>query len=121
VRQAALSAPAKPEIYYAVAQNFAQIRRHGSTLVVRSTGPPEALARALRAAVHEAIPGQAVFRIATMQRVIESLAKPLSFIKSLFSPRCRAEIREVRATTTRLGPCVGIHLEFGPITTPARE
>jgi predicted permease len=80
VRQAALSAPAKPEIYYAMAQDFGQIRSHGSTLVVRSTGPPEALAGAVRAAVREVVPGQAVFRIATMQRVIEeSLAKPRSY------------------------------------------
>jgi putative ABC transport system permease protein len=80
VRQAALSAPAKPEIYYAVAQNFGQVHSQGSTLVVRSTGPPEALAGALRAAVQEVIPGQALFRIATMQQVIEeSLAKPRSY------------------------------------------
>jgi putative ABC transport system permease protein len=80
VRQAALSDPAEPEIYYTVAQNFAQIRSHGSTLVVRSSGPPEALVGALRAAVREVIPGQAVFRIATLQRVIEeSLAKPRSY------------------------------------------
>jgi hypothetical protein len=80
VRQATLSVPAKPEIYYPVAQNFAQIRSHGSTLVVRRSGPPEALAGAVRAAVREVVPGQAVFRIATMQRVIEeSLAKPHSY------------------------------------------
>ena len=79
VRQAALSIPATPEIYYPVAQNFGQTRSHGSTLAVRSTGPPEALAAALRGAVHEVIPDQAVFRIATMQQVIEeSLARPRS-------------------------------------------
>ncbi|MBI1897147.1 MAG: ABC transporter permease, partial [Acidobacteria bacterium] len=77
VRQAALSIPARPEIYYNVAQNFAQIRSHGSTLVVRGNGPPEALAGAIRAAVREISPGQALFRVATMRRVIEeSLATP---------------------------------------------
>jgi len=77
VRQATLSVPARPEIYYTVAQNFAQIRQHGSTLVVRGQGPPEALAGLVRAAVREVSPGQALFRVATMQRVIEeSLATP---------------------------------------------
>jgi predicted permease len=80
VRQATLSVPAKPEIYYPVAQNFGQIRSYGSTLVVRSSGPPAALAGAVRAAVREVIPGQAVFRVATMQNVIEeSLAKPRAY------------------------------------------
>ena len=75
VRQATLSVPAKPEIFYAVAQNFAQIRRHGSTLVVRGSGPPETLVGTIRAAIREVIPGQALFQAATMQRVIdESLA-----------------------------------------------
>ncbi len=77
VRQTALSVPAKPEIYYTVAQNFAQIRRHGSTLVVRGNGSPETLVGAIRAAVREVSPGQALFRVATMRRVIEeSLANP---------------------------------------------
>ena len=77
VRQSTLNVPAQPEIYYAVAQNFAQIRRLGSTLVVRGDGPPEALVGAIRAAVREVNPNQALFRVATMQRVIEeSLASP---------------------------------------------
>ena len=77
VRQVALSSPAKPEIFYTVAQNFAQLRRHGSTLVVRGHGPPEALVGAIRSAIREVSPGQALFRVATMRRVIEdSLAHP---------------------------------------------
>jgi predicted permease len=77
VRQEKLSVAAKPEIYYTMAQNFAQIRRYGSTLVVSSSGPAQALAGLIRGAVREAIPGQAVFRVATMQQVIEeSLANP---------------------------------------------
>ncbi len=77
VRQEKLSVPAKPEIYYSVVQNFAQIRSHGSTLVVRGTGPPEALTGLIRAAVREVSPDQALFRVATMQQVIEeSLANP---------------------------------------------
>ncbi|MBI1792216.1 MAG: ABC transporter permease [Acidobacteria bacterium] len=71
VRQDMLSLPARPEIYYTLAQNFAQLRRHGSTLVVRGTGPVEALVGAIRAAVREVSPGQALFRVATMRQVIE--------------------------------------------------
>jgi predicted permease len=71
VRQATLRLPAKPEIYYTVTQNFAQIRSHGSTLAVRSDGPPALLVGAVRAAIREVSPGQALFRVATMQGVIE--------------------------------------------------
>ena len=77
VRQAALNVSPKPEIYYAMGQNFAQIRRLGSTLVVRGDGPPEPMAGAIRAAVREVSPGQALFRVTTMRKVIdESLANP---------------------------------------------
>jgi predicted permease len=77
VRQESLRAPATPEIYNTVAQNFAQMRSHGSTLVVRGSGPTKALVGAIRAAVREVSPGQALFRTATMQQVIEdSLASP---------------------------------------------
>src|SRR5205823_3447532 len=77
VRQEALSVPATPEIYNPVAQNFAQMSSHGSTLVVRGSGSAQALVGAIRAAVREVSPGQALFRTATMQQVIEeSLASP---------------------------------------------
>jgi putative ABC transport system permease protein len=81
VRQATLSVPAKPEIYYAVAQNFGQIRRLGSTLVVRADGPPQRLVGAIRASIREVSPGLPLFRVATMQTVIEeSLAKPHLYV-----------------------------------------
>jgi predicted permease len=77
VRQETLGVPPIPEIYNTVAQNFAQMRSHGSTLVVRGSGPAKALVGAIRSAVHEVSPGQALFRTATMQQVIdESLANP---------------------------------------------
>lgn len=77
VRQEKLSTPAKPEVYYLMAQNFAQMRRHGSTLVVKGFGRTEALVGHVRAAVRQVNPGQAVFRVATMREVIsESLAVP---------------------------------------------
>ena len=71
VRQAALNRPAVPEIFYAIAQNFAQLRSTGSTLVVRGN----ASARALGAAIREINPNQAVFNALTMDQVIsDSLA-----------------------------------------------
>lgn len=77
VRQSTLAAPSTPEIYYAVAQNFAQIPAQGSTLVVRADVPASALVPSLRAAVQDVIPGQALFRIETMEGVIErSLERP---------------------------------------------
>jgi predicted permease len=70
VRQSRLDRPADPEIYYPVAQNFAQLRSVGSTMVVRSAMPPEALAHVIREAIREVRPGQAVFQIETLARVV---------------------------------------------------
>jgi putative ABC transport system permease protein len=81
VRQESLSIPAEPEIYYTMAQNFAQMRQHGSTLVVRGRGPLELLVGQVRAAVRGVSPGQALFRIETMEQVIQSsLAKPRLYV-----------------------------------------
>jgi predicted permease len=71
VRQSSLDQPAIPEIYYPVAQNFAQLRSVGSVLVVRSTLPPESLLPSIRAAIREVSPDQATFRVATMERVVD--------------------------------------------------
>ena len=76
VRQSSLGKPPTPEIYYAVAQNFAQMRRHGSTLVVSGRVPADSLIGSVRSAMREVSPGKALFRLATMNQVIEeSLAK----------------------------------------------
>ncbi|MGH9660482.1 MAG: ADOP family duplicated permease, partial [Bryobacteraceae bacterium] len=100
VRQASLNTPAIPEVYYSVAQNFAQLRRQGSTLVVRSAAPPESLVGAIRAAVREVSPGQALFRVATMQRVIE---------ESLANPRLYAWLLGLFAAIGTLLAVTGIH------------
>lgn len=77
VHQSSLAAEAKPQIFYCVAQNFAQIGQVGSIVVVRGRGNDEALLGAIRAAIREVRPGQAVFRIATMEEVIDqSLSSP---------------------------------------------
>jgi ABC-type antimicrobial peptide transport system permease subunit len=58
-----------------MAQNFAQLRTVGSSMVVRSDGPPESLAGAIRGAVHEVSPEQATFRVETLDQVVsDSLA-----------------------------------------------
>jgi hypothetical protein len=73
VRQNTLREPARPEIYSTVAQNFAQITTHGSTLVVRADRSPTMLIGAIRAAMREIRPDQALFRVETMQGVIAYL------------------------------------------------
>jgi predicted permease len=72
VRQAKLSEPATPVIFYTMAQNFAQIRNNGSTLIVSGHVPVENLTSAVRAAVRDVSPSQPLFRIETMKRVIEN-------------------------------------------------
>jgi predicted permease len=100
VRQETLGVPAVPEIYSAVAQNFAQMRSHGSTLVVRSSGPVKPLVDAVRGAIREVSPGQAVFRTATMQQVID---------ESLASPRLYAWLLALFATMGMLLAVAGIY------------
>jgi len=70
VRQARLDRPAAAEIYYPVAQNFAQIRSLGSTMLVSGHLPPQSLVSAVRKAVREVNPRQAAFGVETMERVI---------------------------------------------------
>jgi putative ABC transport system permease protein len=70
VRQFGLDRPAAPEIYYPIAQNYSQRSEYGMSLVVSGQVAPEALVSAIRAAIHEVNPNQAVFDIKTMQRVI---------------------------------------------------
>ena len=74
VRQASLDRPAEPELYYPVAQNFAQLRSVGSVLVVRSAMPADSLLTSVRQAISEVSPDQPTFRAATLREVVsESL------------------------------------------------
>ena len=70
VRQARLDRPAVAEIYYPVAQNFAQIRSLGSTMLVSGHLPSQSLVSAVRKAVREVKFRQAAFGVETMERVI---------------------------------------------------
>ena len=75
VRQAHLDTPAAPEVYTAVAQNYSQVSELGMTLVVRASDRPEPLVDAVRSAIREVDPTQAVFGIKTMESVVaESLS-----------------------------------------------
>jgi ABC-type antimicrobial peptide transport system permease subunit len=72
VRQTSLDRPAEPELYYPVAQNFAQLRSVGSVLVVRSAIPAESLLASVREAIREVSPDQPTFRAATMREVVNN-------------------------------------------------
>jgi ABC-type antimicrobial peptide transport system permease subunit len=67
IRGASLERPPQPEIYYTIAQNFAQQRSLGLTMVVRGRVGAQTLAGAFR----EVNPNQAIFRVSTMEDVID--------------------------------------------------
>jgi putative ABC transport system permease protein len=70
VRQVNLGQPAVPELYYPMAQNWAQLSDLGMSLVVRADRAPEPLVGAIRAAVGEINPNMAIFNVKTMDEVI---------------------------------------------------
>jgi predicted permease len=78
VRQLGLDRPPAPEIYYPVAQNFAQRPDSGMSLVVSAMIPPQLLTRSVLGAIRQVNPNQAVFNIKTMQRVIADSLSNLS-------------------------------------------
>jgi predicted permease len=81
VRSAQVDRPATPEIYYAFAQNTAATSDAGVSLVVNSIPPPERIASAVRAAIHEVRPTQAIYGVSTMREVIaESLADTSAYV-----------------------------------------
>jgi predicted permease len=81
VRSAQVDRPATPEIYYAFAQNTAATSDAGVSLVVNSIPPPERLATAVRAAIHEVKSTQAIYGVSTMRDVIaESLADASAYV-----------------------------------------
>jgi predicted lysophospholipase L1 biosynthesis ABC-type transport system permease subunit len=97
VPDTALGIPAKPAMYFA---GYGQIRQIGSTLVVRGYVPPEKMLGAIRAAVREVRPTQALFQVATMQTVIE---------ESLATPRLYAWLLGVFAAMGTLLALAGIY------------
>ena len=97
VPDTALGIPAKPAMYFA---GYGQIRQIGSTLVVRGYVPPEKMLGAIRAAVREVRPTQALFQVVTMQSVIE---------ESLATPRLYAWLLGVFAAMGTLLALAGIY------------
>jgi predicted permease len=74
VRQSGLDRPATPEIYHPFVQNTGATSEAGVSVVIRAHARPEALANAVRNAIHQVNPNQTVFSVKTMSQVIaESL------------------------------------------------
>ncbi len=71
VRQVHLDRPAAPEVYHPIAQNWSQVADLGMSLVVRAGGRPATVIDPIRAVVRDASPGQAIFDVKTMDRVVE--------------------------------------------------
>jgi predicted permease len=71
VRNVNLDAETLPEMYYPIAQNWSQLSELGMTLVVRTEGPPTAIVDTVRRAVREINPGEAIFDVKTMDRIVD--------------------------------------------------
>ncbi len=70
VRQSGLNRLATPEIYYTFAQNTAATSEAGVAVVVSTLSRPETFAPAVRDAISQVNPRQALFDIQTMESVI---------------------------------------------------
>ncbi len=75
VRQVNVDRSASPEIYYPIAQNWSQLSELGMSLVVRAQDRPEPLVDAVRSAIRDVNPNQAVFSVKTMDSVVEDSLK----------------------------------------------
>jgi putative ABC transport system permease protein len=71
VRQTDLDRSARPEMYTPIAQNWSQLSELGLTLVVSAGDRAEAIVDPVRSIVREVNPNLAVFRVKTMDEVVE--------------------------------------------------
>ncbi len=108
VRQARLSEPATPVVFSTMIQNFAQIRSNGSTLAVSGQVPVENLTSAIRAAIRQVSPSQALFEVSTMKRVVEN---------SLANQRLYAWLLGIFAATGALLAAAGIYSVIAYLVT----
>jgi putative ABC transport system permease protein len=75
IKNANLDQETLPELYYPIAQNWSQLSDLGMTLVVRTAGPPAGVVEAVRRAVREVHPGEAIFDVKPMDSIVrESMA-----------------------------------------------
>ncbi len=70
VRQATIDRPAAPEIYQVVNRNAGVAPELGMSLIVRTSGRPEAIVPSVRAAVLDVNPIVAFFNLKTMSQVV---------------------------------------------------
>ncbi len=96
VKHFGLDAATRPEIYMPLAQEASA----GLTLVVRTTGDPDALAVGLRAAVHAQDPDLPVSRLLTLQQIVSN---------SVAGPRFRTILLAAFAGTALLLSLVGLY------------
>jgi len=88
VRQSGLDRQPSPELYTPIAQNWSQISDLGMTLVARTADRPEPTIDAIRSAIHDIDPGQAIFAVKTMDAVVAESLTGFSlslFILSIFA------------------------------------
>ena len=71
IRNVNLDQETLPEVYYPIAQNWSQLSELGMTLVVRTDGPPTAIVEAVRNAVRQVNPNEAIFDVKTMDRIVD--------------------------------------------------
>jgi predicted permease len=75
VRQAGLGSATLPDVYYPIAQNVAQIRDLGMSLIMSTTTPPAELAGPARDVIRRSNPNLAIFGVKTMEQIVkESLS-----------------------------------------------
>ena len=84
-RQATLEEPPFPELFFPIAQNWSQVSDLGMTLVVRTEGPPDALAASVRSAVAAASPGHVIFNVRTMEQVVRASLSTLTLTLTLMA------------------------------------
>jgi len=75
VRQAGLNQSTLPDFYYPIAQNVAQMRNLGMSLIVSTSANPSAMAAPVQKVVRSTYPALAVFGVKTMDEIVaDSLA-----------------------------------------------
>lgn len=81
VRQAKLDRPAVPEVYQIVSADSGVAADLGMSLMVRTSGAPERIVPAVRAAARAINPAVAIFNVKTMERVVADSLWELSLYR----------------------------------------